>query len=169
MPNTYNTIFDSIKTICINHGQLKGSFGFGEVADIAVSGDTKYPMMYVTPKPCVVKKGEVGYAFDIRIMDRLKTGYIAKEEMEILNDTMQIALDIIAQLKHGSSNTYPFDIKFDQTLTPFVEWVDDFLAGWLFSVTLFVPFTADECAVPLISSPSSTALLITDDASLLLA
>lgn len=150
MQNTYNNIFDDIKTIAINHGQLKGSFGFGEVADIGVSGDTKYPMMFVTPKACVVKKGEVGYTFDIRILDRLKTGYIAKEEVEILSDTMQIALDILSQLKRGSNNTYPFDIKFDQTLTPFVEYLDDILAGWLFSVTLFVPFTADECAVPLI-------------------
>lgn len=150
MPNTYNTIFDSIKTICTNHGQLKGAFGFGEVVDLGVSGDTKYPMMFVSPKSCVVKKGEVGYSFDIRILDRLPMGYIAKQEVEILSDTMQIALDILAELKHGSSNTYPFEIKFDQTLTPFVEYLDDILAGWLFSVTLFVPFTADECAVPTI-------------------
>ena len=47
-------MFDYIKLIATNHGQLKGSFGFGEVADIAVSGDTKYPMMFVTPKPCQV-------------------------------------------------------------------------------------------------------------------
>lgn len=116
--------------------------------DIATSGDTKYPFWWVVPQTSTAKNGEVGFNFLMIVMDREKKD--KSNYQEVLNDTSLICLDILSELKRGSSNTYTFDIKFENgfTLTPFSERFDDEVTGWSFPVTVWVPWDQSECAIP---------------------
>ena len=144
---TFVQVTDRINTIATNHRQIN-SVGRGDQWEIATSGVVNYPMFWAVPKSSVVKKGEIGYTFDLIVMDLVQTG--EGNETDILSDTHQTLTDILSELKMGEYED--IDIKQEGfTAQQFTEKLNDMVSGWISEVTVWTPFKWDSCTIPTIT------------------
>lgn len=140
---TYNQVITGLEQIATNHRQIN-TFGFGDIWEIATSGDIIYPLMWADGEGVSVDieaKTET-YNFSILFMDVVKNGEI--NENEVLSDQLSIAKDVLAQLKHPN---YPWTVS-GGGLEDFTERFTDSVSGWRLSVSLILPFTSDRCVMP---------------------
>lgn len=157
---TLNQIVQQLQQIANNHLQVK-TWGFGDIWEIASSGDIQYPLNWVTLEGVDVStsaKTET-YKFSLLFMDAVKNGEI--NEQEVLSDQLSIAKDFLAQLKHPS-----YDWNFQDnvsTLEDFTERFVDSVSGWKMNIAFVLPFTSDRCAMPYVGnvSPSSVCPVVT--------
>jgi len=77
-------------------------------------------------------------------------------ENEVLSDTHQICLDIIAQL--DKSSLYNFKLEIDNiTLENFTDKLEDEVAGWKFTAQIVRQWDKSRCAIPFDSTLTSTS------------
>jgi autotransporter passenger strand-loop-strand repeat protein len=152
---TLNNVVAELNTIANNHLQIQ-TFGFGDVWEIATSGDIQYPIMWVSLDGVDIStpdKTET-YKFSLFFMDIVKNGEI--NETEVLSDQLSIAKDVLAQLKHPS-----YDWNFQDnvsTLEDFTERFVDSVSGWKMNIAFVLPFTSDRCAMPYVGNVSPSAV-----------
>jgi hypothetical protein len=141
---TLNQVIKNLNNIANAHYQIS-SFGNGNVVEFATSGTTNYPAMWVDYQPAQVQGGAYLHVVTIYISDRMLKGNI--NELEVLSDTQQICLDVIAQCR---STIYGWSLVSDSvTLNPFYHTrFNDETAGYYFDLTLRIPFTYDRCQIP---------------------
>src|SRR3990167_1533469 len=140
---SFFNIYDTLKEIAEKHKQIS-TFGFGDIWEIASSGDITYPMLFASPDGAVYGRGEVGNKFKILVMDKVVSGEF--NETDVLSDTQRILLDVMAELKNNSRDIH---LRHEQiTLTDFTERFDDEVAGWSADVTLWVDFDGSRCDIP---------------------
>jgi hypothetical protein len=157
---TLNQVVQQLQQIANNHLQVK-TWGFGDIWEIASSGDIQYPLNWVTLEGVDVStsaKTET-YKFSLLFMDAVKNGEV--NETEVLSDQLSIAKDFLAQLKHPS-----YDWNFQDnvsTLEDFTERFVDSVSGWKMNIAFVLPFTSDRCAMPYVGnvSPSSVCPVVT--------
>lgn len=150
MAGNFVNICDAFETIADNHKQIH-SYGFGDIANIATSGTINYAMMWVLPQGSTVRRGEVGYQFQILIMDLLRKDQ--SNLVDVLNDTHRIALDVLAELAITGQDFQPtanaFQLKFeDVTMSDFIDRFDEEVAGWTMNITLWTAWDWDKCDIP---------------------
>jgi len=152
---TLNQIVQQLQEIANNHLQVN-TWGFGDIWEIAASGDIQYPLNCVTLEGVDVStsaKTET-YKFSLLFMDAVKNGEV--NETEVLSDQLSIAKDFLAQLKHPS-----YDWNFQDnvsTLEDFTERFVDSVSGWKMSIAFVLPFTSDRCAMPYVGNVSPSAV-----------
>lgn len=150
MSRTLNQIISDFQTIAQNHKQIN-SFGYGDIWDIATSGDINYPMMWVTLEDSQISGMYETLRFNFLFMDIVKGGRV--NELEVLSDQLQIAKDVIIVLKDPN---YDWTFTADNvTLQDFTERFVDSVSGWTANIELKLPFTSDRCAVPYDGSVSA--------------
>ena len=150
MENNFINITDALKTIADHHKQIH-SFGIGEPAHINTSGSIDYMLMWVKPHGSIARRGEVGFRFKILVMDLVRKD--KSNLTEVLNDTHQVALDILTDIYINGldavNGTHGFHLKDpDIILKVFTERFDEEVAGWSMNVTVWASRDWDECAVP---------------------
>jgi hypothetical protein len=152
---TLNQIVQQLQEIANNHLQVN-TWGFGDIWEIAASGDIQYPLNWVTLEGVDVStsaKTET-YKFSLLFMDAVKNGEI--NETEVLSDQLSIAKDFLAQLKHPS-----YDWNFQDnvsTLEDFTERFVDSVSGWKMNIAFVLPFTSDRCAMPYVGNVSQSSV-----------
>lgn len=141
---SFINIYDTFKDIATRHSQIN-TFGFGDIWEIASSGTVDYPMMFVTPEGATAGKGEVGQKYKILVMDKVASG--EANELDVLNDTQLILLDVIADLKNHSR---PGAMRKDERvqMEDFTERFTDRVAGWSADVVLWVNWDSSRCDIP---------------------
>ena len=140
---SFINIYDDLKTIATAHRQIN-TFGFGYLWEIASSGSVDYPMMFVQPDGATFGRGEVGMKYKIYILDKVING--EADEEEVLSDTQQMLLDVLATLKNNEAS---YHLKHDKIpLEDFTEKEVDNLAGWVADVQLWVNYDASRCDIP---------------------
>lgn len=153
--STINQIIKQVNSFANAHYQIK-SFGVGRIFDFATSGDTDYPSLWVDYGNTSVSQ-QSGYGNEyitplrIYIVDRLQKG--GTNEQEVISDTQQVCLDLIAYL----SNSNAFNWILDNSITLNVVGdpsQDDELAGHFFDLNFRQPFEKDRCAIPFSSDPT---------------
>ena len=150
MESNFINIVDALKTIADNHKQIH-SFGFGDLAHINTSGSIDYVLMWVKSNGSIAKRGEVAFKFQILIMDLVR-----KDEsnlIDVLNDTHQVALDVLADIYNNGldtvNGTHGFHLKEPEVvLNDFVDRFDEEVAGWSMAITVWASWDWDECAIP---------------------
>jgi len=132
------------------HEQIK-TFGEGDVWEIGASKAVQYPLMWASLQPSSTGPKLLNMKFSLLFADLVFAD--KSNEQEVLSDTQQIALDILAQL---NSPDYSDDFILDPNaqLTPFTEHFDDDVAGWKVDINIKVNYLADRCAVPSTLLPS---------------
>lgn len=153
---TLNQIVLSLNQIANAHYQIK-SFGSGNVQDFATSGTTLYPAMWVeTLDTASVTGGSFQATVTVYLADRLIKG--DKNELEVLSDLQQVALDIIAQ--YMNTSIYGFKLITDNiTLNPFrASRLDDEDAGYYFDLTFKQAYTYNSCQIPFNSTITNTSV-----------
>lgn len=142
---TLNQIVGELNTIANNHLQIQ-TFGFGDVWEIATSGDIQYPIMWASLDGVDIStsaKTET-YKFSLFFMDIVKNGEI--NETEVLSDQLSIAKDVLATLKNP---TYEWSFEDNvSSLEDFTERFTDSVSGWKLNINLKLPFTSNRCVIP---------------------
>ena len=164
----YKTIIEDLRTICEAHLQIN-SFGVGDIRQLGyflqlntdddkVKGDNegskspKYPLVFVIPQPISRDRRTIQYSFNVLVMDIINQDM--SNEIQVHNDTLMIAEDILAQFGYGvdasSGNYYDkYEIVTPTTITPFSESFDDYVSGVNLQLTLLIDSPLDRCIAPI--------------------
>ena len=95
---TYNNVIDTIKCLGEQHLQIQ-TVTSGDIWDIDLEKTTMFPLYHINPVSVDLNKGQKIFNFQIFIMDIVDAD--GDIEQEVLSDTLEIACDIVALLKHG--------------------------------------------------------------------
>ena len=141
--DTLNQIITELQTIAENHYQIN-SFSFGDIWEINTSGSINYPLMHLNIENVGVQGSMQSFRFNLLFCDIVKGGEV--NETDVLNDQLEIAKDVIAQLKHPD---YAWDFLGDSlTLEAFTERLTDSVSGYSMSINLDLPFDSNRCSIP---------------------
>ena len=160
---SYNNVIDALKCVAITHGMVN-NVSSGTVDEVDISANSVYPLVHIVPGNVTAGVKQITFEFNILAMDLTinseddgsilasKLNYYPDNEQQVLSDTMQILIDIIAQYKHGlmlgvQQNEGIFGQSDDKdfTLEPFTERFDNVVSGWNCSFSITVPGTYFAC------------------------
>ena len=160
---SYNNVIDALKCVAITHGMVN-NVSSGTVDEVDISANSVYPLVHIVPGNVTAGVKQITFEFNILAMDLTmnndklgsikleKTTRYADNEQQVLSDTMQILIDIIAQYKNGlmlgvQQNEGIFGQSDDKdfTLEPFTERFDNVVSGWNCSFSITVPGTYFAC------------------------
>ena len=140
---SYNNVIDALKCVAITHGMVN-NVSSGTVDEVDLSANSVYPLVHIVPGNVTAGVQQVTFNFNILAMDLVKVD--DSNEQQVLSDTLQILIDIIAQYKHGlllgvQQNEGIFGQADDKdfTLEPFTERFDNVVSGFNCSFSITVP------------------------------
>ena len=141
--DSLNQIIKELETIATNHYQIN-SWGFGDIWEINSSGSIDYPLMWLNIDNVAIEGSMQKFKFSLIFCDIVKGGEV--NENDVLNDQLEIAKDVIAQLKH---NDYAWDFLGDGlVLEAFTERLTDSVSGYSMSIDLELPYDSNRCSIP---------------------
>lgn len=149
--SNFINVIDALENIASSYKQIH-SFGFGEIANINTSGTINYASIWVEPLAALARNGEVGYKVKVFVMDIMQKDL--SNLKDVLNDMIQIAFDIVDDIKiggqKGTGGLYPFSIKEDYRIEyiVFMERFDEFVAGWSFDLEVWARSNSGACDIP---------------------
>ena len=150
MTITHNQIVQLFEDLSTNHFQING-FGFGDPWEYLSNNTPNTPCLWGVLNNTQRNKREVTLNYSLLIFDLVKAD--ESNENEVLSDTHQIALDLLAML---GSPTYSsqFFLGDNSPMEDFTERFDSKVAGWKIDISLRIPFDNDVCQVPASGLPS---------------
>ena len=158
---TYNNVIDALKCVAISHGMVN-NVSSGNEQEIDIDGNSVYPLVHIVPGTVTAGVQQIKFSFNVLAMDLVKdtppnndTNPKKKTDgnnQQVLSDTLQILLDIIAQYKNGlmlgvqqNEGIYGQSDENDFSIEPFTERFDNIVSGWNGSFSLTVPGTYFAC------------------------
>lgn len=141
---TYNNIITSFREVCNRHKQINTFFS-GEEWDFQ-SAQNIYPAVLLSPDISTIEYGRVMLKFNMFVVDLLTRDGLNNDEIK--SDTLQIGQDIIAEFYDNFSD-YGFTIEEQISLTPLNEEMDDIVSGWVFNITIQLPYAMNDCFLPI--------------------
>jgi hypothetical protein len=145
---TLNQIITRIRTICLNHKQVR-SFHFGRMEDFLANKDRLYPAVVLQTTSGSISLSGHASTFNCRMFffDKVNVAASAKEnETDVLSDMVSVAMDILAQLNHG--NYTDWRISTSNNLELITEDTEDSVAGCYVDISIDIMFKQNVCAVP---------------------
>ena len=129
-------------------GQLQ-SITFGDIFEVDLSVNEKYPLMHVATNNANYNTGSLTYNFQIICMDLVSKD--ESNEHDVLSDQLEIIGDVISHIRN--SNLYSDVTDFRNTIRlqdsiscdPFTERFDNEVTGWTASISIEVEFNASAC------------------------
>ena len=148
--SSYNNIIDALKCVCLSHGMVH-TVSSGNADDIDINSNVVYPLVHIVPSSVSAGVQQITVSFNVLAMDLVKTD--ESNEQQVLSDTMQILIDVIAQYKNGlmlsvqqNTGIYGQADDISYTLEPFTERFDNVVAGWNMSFNIVMPATYFACS-----------------------
>ena len=146
---TLNQIIARIQGIAEAHDQIN-TFFFGDV-DEFLATDNAYPACFMgIPSESGVKQ-ETDLSCSLYFLDRMIQGGSEDDktynEVEIMCDMREVALDIFAQIRYQKFDP-KWNIDTSFSIEYFNEKDEDYLAGVKLNITIKLPYNADRCQVP---------------------
>ena len=148
--SSYNNIIDALKCVSISHGMVN-TVSSGNTDDIDINANVVYPLVHIVPSSVSAGVQQITISFNVLAMDLVKTD--ESNEQQVLSDTMQILIDIIAQYKNGlmlnvqqNTGIYGQADDVSYTLEPFTERFDNVVSGWNMSFNIVMPATYFACS-----------------------
>jgi hypothetical protein len=138
---TLNEIVQAIKTLGDDHRIIQTTAN--STAIDALDTELTYPVMTFTIDTARVNGQVIVYDVAMFFFDRLMQGN--DNEREVQSDQLEIAKDIIAQLRWGGQ---PFAINDAANITMFTDSTPELLAGVNVTLSIEIPFASDRCAAP---------------------
>lgn len=140
---TLNQLVQKITEMGNAHKQIKSVY-FGDIEDYLSKGtDNLYPSLFFDVTGANIQGKSLTINFSLYFSDRMLPEGV--NETEVLSDMLDVAQDILAQLKY---NNFVFDEVASATISFFTEDKPDLLAGVRVDLSLDIPFLADRCSVP---------------------
>lgn len=156
---THIQAIDLFKQFATKHLQVR-SMGAGDYPDIAAeklmlyydpanANKVIYPLVWVIPFPAQMEGKELTLHFGVQISDLVNDDN--SNLQEVLNDTLLIHTDLFAVLQDPLlSDNYAIGQSI--SYKPFMDSLDDAVAGWEGEITFRVKSLRDRC-VAVMSAP----------------
>jgi hypothetical protein len=150
---TYNNLIDTLKNLGEEH-QMISTTTTGDIFDIDLQKNTKYPLMHINPVNVVTGRVGLTYNFQIFVMDLVEPDQ--SNEQFVYSDVLQICIDIISIFRNSKwqaelSLDLDAPVYFtegDYTLEPFTERFDQSVTGWVFSIGINTQHDFQTCEIP---------------------
>ena len=152
---TYNNALETLKCLGTQHRQIE-TVSNGDLFDIDMEASGLYPLMHVIINDANVSLSEQKFNFRVLIMDLVEPDL--SNEDEVISDTYQTMIDIIALLKHGEI-LYGYDaaageeqryfVDNDFLISPFTERFTNNVSGWVCDISIIVESVLDSCDIPI--------------------
>jgi hypothetical protein len=140
---TLNELVAKIQAIGDGHKMIKTTYQ-GNVFDfMSKTPDARYPAMLFDLDTANFEGQVLNVSMLFFFFDRVLAE--TTNELDVLNDQLLIASDIVAQLRY---QLFDFLTDGNVPLVFFREETPDILAGVRASISFEIPFDADRCAVP---------------------
>ena len=141
---TYNNIVTAFKTFATKHKQINTYFS-GQEFDFGTKTNL-YPAMLCVGDNATIEMGRFMFKFNVFFIDIGNQD--GSNADEIYSDMAQVAGDFVAEFS-DNRDLYGFSIEDSVELTQIFEKFDDITYGWLASVAIQVPYTANDCNLPI--------------------
>lgn len=138
---TLNQLVKEWEQFATDHKQIN-SFFFEDYDEINAK-QIKYPSMWCMIKPSIAQQYTVQWNFIVLFGDRLDKG--RKQLLEVWSDRQSVGLDFISYLRKSVDI---YDVVINTNMEPFSEEKDDQITGWMFDISIIVPFANDICSIP---------------------
>ena len=145
---TLNQIIAKIQTQVESH-KMVGKFSVGAEYNLAVDEVKFYPLVWLVPDgfDMATRDGRyVNYRFALLVFDRVFES--ESNTIEVLSDTAQIIIDIMALIDYHYNNDEDFQLIVSSTAEPFYDAKTDIVAGYGIQFQISTPYLADSCVVP---------------------
>jgi hypothetical protein len=139
---TLNELIDDIRTIGVNHKMIKTVYN-GPVMNVMDERELIYPVMTFDTVTARLNAQSMTYDFQFFFFDRLQQG--SENEREVQSDQVEIAKDIVAQLRFPG---FAWTVSDPVAVNLFTDSTPELLAGCQLTVTIDLPNAADRCQVP---------------------
>ena len=151
---TYFNVIETLKNLGTEHQQISTTTT-GDIFDIDLEKNTKYPLMHINPVNVTTTRTELIYNFQIFVMDLVEPDN--SNEQDVYSSVLQTCIDIIAIMSNSkcqSQLTLDLDapVYFAEgnfTLEPFTERFDQAVTGWVFQVGATVQNDFQSCVIPM--------------------
>jgi len=151
---TYFNVIETLKNLGTEHQQISTTTT-GDIFDIDLEKNTKYPLMHINPVNVTTTRTELIYNFQIFVMDLVEPDNA--NEQDVYSSVLQTCIDIIAIMSNSkwqSQLTLDLDapVYFAEgnfTLEPFTERFDQAVTGWVFQVGVTVQNDFQSCVIPM--------------------
>ena len=151
---TYNQILKEFKTFATNHKQIE-NFGNGDLWEIVEHNqlaDFNYPLFWVADQPANLGDGTFTWNFNVMAMDLVNKD--ESNENDVKSDMCQLLLDCVSyfEQKTATSNNVDWlkvNLVRSGTLTSFTERFSDELTGWGMNIGFRLPFSYNNCDLPI--------------------
>lgn len=138
---TLNQLIDHIQELGDKHNIIQKTFR-GSIVDF-LGTENLYPGFCFDLVSAAINGQEQTISLEFWFLDRVAQDQ--SNEMEVLSDQMQIAQDIIAQMRWPG---WEYELGNNINMTFFVENTGDVLAGVRCDVSVNLGYISDRCAVP---------------------
>ena len=151
---TYNQILKEFKTFATNHKQIE-NFGNGDLWEIVEHNqltDFNYPLFWVADQPANLGDWTFTWNFNVMAMDLVNKD--ESNENDVKSDMCQVLLDCVSyfEQKTATSNNVDWlkvNLVRSGTLTSFTERFEDELTGWGMNIGFRLPFSYNNCDLPI--------------------
>ena len=151
---TYFNVIETLKNLGEEHQQISTTTT-GDIYDIDLEKNTKYPLMHINPINVTTTRTELIYNFQIFVMDLVEPDNA--NEQDVYSDILQTCIDIIAIMSNSkwqAQLTLDLDapVYFAEgnfTLEPFTERFDQTVTGWVFQIGITVQNDFQSCVIPM--------------------
>ena len=151
---TYNQILKEFETFATNHKQIE-NFGNGDLWEIVEHNqltDFNYPLFWVADQPANLGDGTFTWNFNVMAMDLVNKD--ESNENDVKSDMCQVLLDCVSyfEQKTATSNNVDWlkvNLVRSGTLTSFTERFSDELTGWGMNIGFRLPFSYNNCDLPI--------------------
>lgn len=154
MTSVYD-IIDKIKVHLRNH-PIVNHVTFGDVTKVDLNKTMMYPLTHFTLDQAVVTENSIQFRLSflfIDIVDYSKdfnTDDFGNRQddtnlLDVYNTQLQVANDLISQMKRGQLHQDEFHVLGDPICRPFADRFENELAGWSVNIDIVVPNNLSIC------------------------
>jgi len=141
---TYNQIIKAFNTFSTNHKQINTFFS-GQEFDFQTNTNI-YPAMLTVVDVSSIEMGRFMYKFNIFFIDI--SNQDGSNADEIYSDMAQVVGDFVSEFS-DNRDLYGFTLEDSVQITPVFEALDDKTYGWIASISIQVPYTMNDCLLPI--------------------
>ena len=144
-----NTVLKTIKDVANLHTQIN-TYAQGQAYDFSASEALLYPCLWAIPQGLTIASGSdslVGNSVDYRVQVYMMDieNNDGTNEIDVLNDTALILLDIIAYLDDSLNDNNELSLSGVGNLEPFVDARLDTVSGHSCELVFTAAFLKDNC------------------------
>ena len=144
---TLNQIINRVKTIALNHKQIR-AFHYGNVNDFFdVDEGKKFAVCALQDNGATIANNVLSVTFIIFLLDLVHISEDARNnEQDVQSDMMEVAQDLFAEFDFSEYTDWR--VTLDNQVQLVREEQPDYVAGVALNITIETPRVKDVCAVP---------------------